>query len=295
MKMKLIFWCCLLVLLGSCSDEDSGTMRELIDWFEIKDNPNDDLQHLTYLIYKDTGIPIFYNDTIGREERGVNVDGSPYYYYEILDGGYTLPNTAQLSYKISPNRNKIKSGIELLRERVIPRLPKETKVNSFLLVDTIFQIFNGMVKIELSTYRSMMTTLVGKIIYMDELTDADKDILAGEVIATTVATYLVKNANAELVDFYAITNNIESPLGKNNYGAYIGTWMEMGKEDFGCIYAIDDEGYGFYLPKKEEDLEDFIAVYYGWKETDFLEKYKDYPYVIQKYKWIKNFIEQKFK
>lgn len=77
MKIRLIFWCCVLVVLWSCSDDDSGTMCELVNWFEIKDNPNDELQHLTYQIYEEYGIPIFYNDTIGSEVRGKNAGWKP--------------------------------------------------------------------------------------------------------------------------------------------------------------------------------------------------------------------------
>ncbi|MCR9011875.1 hypothetical protein [Gabonibacter chumensis] len=301
MKIRLLFWCCVLILFWSCSDDDSGTMHELTNWFEIQDNPNDELQHLAYLIYKDTGIPIFYNDTIGCEQRGVNADGTPYYYYEILDGRYTLSGTANLTYKISPNRNKIKLGLELLRDQVIRRLPKRVRVNSFLLVDTIY-LNDNRKKIELNVYRSMMTTLVGKIICIDKMTDQDKDIWAAEILSTSVAAYMINNTGNELDEFYAVIRSI--PSGNEppdptfaNYGMFIYTMgePEPSHEDFGCLSSVPTGSYGFTLPKREKDLNDYIMAYYSWKESDFLEKYKNYPKVLEKYQWLRNYMDREFK
>lgn len=295
MKIRLIFWCCVLVVLWSCSDDDSGTMRELVNWFEIKDNPNDELQHLTYQIYEEYGIPIFYNDTIGSEVRGKNADGSPNIYYEVLNGGYKLLSTQELSYANPQNRNNIKIGIELLRDRVIARLPKEVHVHSFLLADTIYMIDNNWQKMELTAYCSMMTTLVGKILYMDNMTNAEKEYWAAEVWATQFTAYLENNAEKELKDFYAVINSVLVDDRPAYYFMFIGAWRSMQPEEFGCITSIPRPPSGFNLPKDKDDLKAFLIAYYNSPESDFKEKYKDYPLVIQKYDWIKDFIASNFK
>lgn len=68
-----------ILTLTACSDDDGDLSPSLGDqnWWEIKDNPDSELDHLIYEVYKESGISIFYNDTIGREVR-TDVFGNKY-------------------------------------------------------------------------------------------------------------------------------------------------------------------------------------------------------------------------
>lgn len=299
MKTKLIILVCSLCLLAGCSKEAPNPAYEPTNWFELKDNPNDELQHLAYQVYNSTGIPIFYNDTIGSEERSTPNGGKPYTYYEILKGGYTLTATANLSYGIPANRNNIKSGIELLRDRVIPLIPKEIHVPSFLLVDTIFTMYSTSgVKIELDAYRSMMTVLVGKVLHIDTMDEKQKKHHSGKIVAIAMADYLMDKEQNKFQDFFAITTNIETATGSAQHGAYYASWQNITHRDIAFLSSVlrlnQNRVIGFYAPSQSDDLRDYIAAVYGMEEADFKEEYRDYPKIIEKYDRIKNYLQQRF-
>ena len=62
----------MIFFLGGCYHE-SELKQSYFDenWYVLQDS-DDPLDHQRYLIYKETGIPIFYNDTIGSQNRGVD-------------------------------------------------------------------------------------------------------------------------------------------------------------------------------------------------------------------------------
>ena len=47
-------------------DEDVKAVENMPDWFKIEDKPGE-INHLIYGIYKDYGVTIFINDTLGYE------------------------------------------------------------------------------------------------------------------------------------------------------------------------------------------------------------------------------------
>ena len=82
MKMNKLILPLLLVvaLFTSCSDDDDLKPSNLErNWFVLEDS-DDPVDHLRYLFYEKTGIPVFYNDTIGVTER-TDVFGNSYLDY----------------------------------------------------------------------------------------------------------------------------------------------------------------------------------------------------------------------
>ena len=90
MKLYILYGivACALFFTGCSKDEDNdvhGT-ENITDWFEVKDKPGE-LNQALYRIYKDYGLTIFVNDTLGQEERGVDAYGEPIIYTELFDPG----------------------------------------------------------------------------------------------------------------------------------------------------------------------------------------------------------------
>lgn len=307
MKLKIIFWCCAAILLWNCTDDDdSHSTYTDVNWFEIKDNPNDELQHLTYLIYKESGIPIFYNDTIGSEERGIDANGNPIIYYEILNVGYQLSSTnTNLAYGISKNTNNLKLGIELLRDKVIARLPAKVHIPSFLLVDTLnYMDFHGYRRIEADCYSGFMTTAIGRMERIHEMTEREKAVFSGEILGTVIGNYLNNKYDKQLEEFYTVSRSIriEDPYGygRYDYGMYdVNLESSTGeKEEFGFLIESKNKigypGYNYTTPKEIDDLISFIAAYYTWDESEFKQAYEPYEHVLAKYAWIKSFMKNTF-
>ena len=101
--------------------------------------PSDDpLDRLIYEVYENHHVPIFYNDTIGREKK-VDRFGQEWVSYEILDPNYTIESVmASVKYVLSRDREKLKTGVEFLCDGVLERLPEIVQPKCFLLVDSVY-------------------------------------------------------------------------------------------------------------------------------------------------------------
>ena len=94
-----IILCLCALCVSSCGKED--VLENKIDFssdYEIKDDPNNPIQHHKYLIYQKYGIPVFFNDTVSATVTGTNYDGKPIYRYETLDLNWSFS---------SHNKNKV--------------------------------------------------------------------------------------------------------------------------------------------------------------------------------------------
>ena len=122
MKTKILYLG-YIVMMGGCYHE-SELKQSYFDenWYVLQDS-DDPLDHQRYLIYKETGIPIFYNDTIGSQNRGVDAFGDPVIYHEVLHPDYTITSMFRVStYELSDQREDLLIGVRFIQDRIIPEL-----------------------------------------------------------------------------------------------------------------------------------------------------------------------------
>ena len=76
----------LLTMSTSCGNEHlSGDGVDLTNEFAIEDDATDEVQHERYLIYKEYGVPVLFNDTITVRQIGTDLYGNPIKQYETVD------------------------------------------------------------------------------------------------------------------------------------------------------------------------------------------------------------------
>ena len=105
------------VWLQACSGEDDLTPSSVDrNWWVNVDNQDNSLDHLIYEIFEQYKVPIFYNDTIGMENRGKDAFGNPDIYYEVIKLNYTilggLSDSPLAIYSLSHDYEDIKNGVE---------------------------------------------------------------------------------------------------------------------------------------------------------------------------------------
>ena len=87
-KMKYVcLWLFALGFLAACSDSED-TLSNSIDFsspYELKDNPDSPVDHERYLIYKEYGVPVFFNDTVGNVVTGKDLQGNDIVKTETID------------------------------------------------------------------------------------------------------------------------------------------------------------------------------------------------------------------
>ena len=83
----------------ACSKESTLESRiNLDELYVIQDDPDDPVKHRIYEIYETYGIPVYFNDTIGRIFLKTDVHGQPVYQYEKLDLAWGYDSYKKLEY-----------------------------------------------------------------------------------------------------------------------------------------------------------------------------------------------------
>ena len=207
MRTKLLYiiglWGCLS--LFGCGDDDNLSPSDLDgDWYVLTDS-EDPLDHLRYTVYQTYGIPVFYNDTIGSQNRGVDYTGLPIIYYEVLNPNYSIESSTEYAkYELSYDRETIIVGVEFIRDEVFPRLvSSKLYPRSFLLVNKLTLNASGSSSYqhEECAYRGMMTSCVSLVEEIGEMTDAEIKRMACEIAAEEYTTYLMENSYSLLETF----------------------------------------------------------------------------------------------
>ncbi len=130
-------WLTSLLAMGCRKEKMPAPSRLDENYFVVQDNPNDAVDHARYEFYKSTGIASFYNDTIHRKQVG-EIDGKPRYTYFTLSMEYSLYERILISYKLVSDRTQIPAFLDLLKQDLLPRLPANLRVPSFLMMDSLW-------------------------------------------------------------------------------------------------------------------------------------------------------------
>ena len=303
---KYIWFILACFLTVGCSDENelkpSSADR---DWFVIEDS-EDHIGHERFLLYEKYGIPVFVNDTIGVEERGVDYYGNPVMYYCTLDINYTVgaPVTdnglQSRRYSLLESLEDQLAGISFLDNYLIPALPENMYFNSILLLDSLYEMrMNGWAveRKDLNVYQGTLTLAIGQVKSIAKMTPEEQNKHKGLILATLALKQLDEE---QLSDFYMVSYD---PVKKLSYyqqmvtpslsAAMPSAKCEVyGFLDYDSRYYAMNEGkdpsqWIYYTLTKANDLEDFVLAYFQYSEKEFKELYADYPLVLEKYEIIK--------
>lgn len=172
---KYLFAVAIFAMATSCRKEEETVFPDYDkNWLVVEDDPNDAAIHANYLFFKETGIPVYINDTIGSQQRK-DVFGHDYTYYEVLSMNYSLggviagaPPIVQ-SYSFC-SKADVPAALAFLREEIIPMLPEGVHIPSILLVDTLTS--NAFGTYAFKGFNTIVMGAVPQIPNMDEVTRA---------------------------------------------------------------------------------------------------------------------------
>lgn len=105
----------MLILAGlvACSKEDLDQPVLYENLYTIQDDPSDPVKHRIYTIYEKYGLPVYFNDTVGKYYVRDDVNGNPYYRYELIDLNWNFYTdnsqgiTYNCFYQTDPERQMI--------------------------------------------------------------------------------------------------------------------------------------------------------------------------------------------
>lgn len=195
------------LLFGACGENDNNftPSNGERNWLIVEDTPNDPIDHQRYLIFQETGIPIYYNDTIGSEERYSYATGDPYTYYEVLQvfysPGNSTPSKQSARYALPADRKKVKPVLDFLEAEILPKLSKDIYVPSILLVDTLVTPTGDDL-----AYKGTNTVVLSKVCDFADMDETTLKTYKGTFLATLVSNSLAEFEEEWLEEnFYALT------------------------------------------------------------------------------------------
>ena len=305
MKKQLMILLAVLFLV-SCYKEDALTPSGYEkNWLVLEDS-KDEIDHLRYQIFQETGIPVYYNDTIGREERISNL-GSTYTFYEILqvfyDPGVGRP-WVTCRYVIPSERERVKPALEYLRTELLPLIPRKIYVPSILLVDTLFTTSKTS---QVQAYQGFNTVVCNGMTKFDKMTEEEKtawkntileEIVGGSIFKTEaewleehfyVLTYAVNPNNITFI----YTGNMPCQLLKAFSGLSGYSYDMMKLSVFGFIganpsYPTFPQEYMCYQPTQAQDVKMYCRAVLTMTEEEFTALHGEEEVVMAKYQAMKN-------
>ena len=301
--MKYSFLLCLMALIvWSCGDDEGNLSPSGLEknWFVLEDS-EDPIDHIRYEIYKNTGLPIYYNDTIGSEMRYSPGIGE-YTYHEVLQVFYSpgsqTPgwNSARYSL-ISPERKNVREVLEFVRDEIIPQIPEGTYLPSILLVDSLTTPSG-----DTTVYKGLTTTVLAQVHHFHEMDDAAKNLMKGAFLSSAITSKLALDEAEWLEEnFYALSyavnpdkeDRIYSIDMKYRYMVYqpcvgldsevikhLGTFGMIGPftpaSKVGSTTSLPADPYhpdSWYMPTKEQDLQLYCQAVLAFSEEEFMERY----------------------
>ena len=195
----------LACLLLACEKEDGitpGTGFENL--YEILDNPNDSIQHKRYELYTTYGVPVFFNDTIGKVFVKIDINGDSVFRYETLDLNWTFSgtNSGSVTYQVTRLTDP-ESMMKSLRfaEIFLENSQKALYPYALWLTEKCYQLSSAGVEqiAMLSRYRNLMFAGV------DQISEEDMPERAAG-FRNDVVKQKIQNYSDALSNFNSISN-----------------------------------------------------------------------------------------
>ncbi|WP_293953899.1 MULTISPECIES: hypothetical protein [unclassified Sphingobacterium] len=290
-----------LALTGGCSKEETTAFNDYDkNWLVVEDDANDASTHARYLFFKETGIPVFANDTIGTQQR-IDVFGKEYTHYEKLSMSYSLggvqtgapPLVQSFTYC---NKADVGTALTFLRDEIIPVLPEGVHVPSILLVDDMTS--NAFGSYAFKGFNTVVIAQVSKIPGMDAATRANYKAAILRAILTN--TILESRFNSLLDKFYAVSRKYVPNM--DAYGLYIYSLNATNVKGLPDGVPITTQAIGFlgtdprnsyYTPISTwMDVCMYLEAAVANTQAQFKQKYGDNQRIMDKYAIIRQIFEQ---
>lgn len=312
MKRYSLLWSMLVVLLWyACSDKEDHLEPSHQDrnWMEIQDEPGE-LNQWRFRLYKEYGISVFVNDTIGSEQRGYDAYGQPIIYHEMLWPGYTITGNAGFVFALSSDTVGMIRAVKMIYDWVAPNLFKSIKYRpaSYLLCDKMYSLsysYGDTICRNFDIKPALKTTTLS----IAEVKDMDQEELkdfAARIVEAVSSEDVLSYFEEELNGFYEISKEglEEDPCRVTT--TYSNTfvlpdgWKEEKLYSTGGFlheqarqYIWNDHSgkkVNFRTPQKREDAGNYVGAVMVYSESEFEQVYGQYDKMMRKFRFMRDIV-----
>lgn len=313
MKNYLYFYLILLLLGTGCSKSEDDVFATDVDinWYEVPNLPGE-FNEIRYEIYSESGITVIVEDTLGSTEIGVDAFGNPIVHTEVFDVGYKVTGDNAIDFQIveSVDTTAMIKAMQVIKKHVLPYFPENMscKPHVIFLLDSIYYVqphFNSNVGDQILYSTCMGGVPIGHI---DRLKNDDIDseqwlYWAAKILSIKTGEWIQERCVNDFQQFIEKTPK----YGWNNSQSYYNYDDVAGKIDckdaallkWGQYYhnvEYQPEIWREKGPTQLEDLQEYITYIYLYRgrETEFEERYKDYPLIIEKFRLVEKMTDEYF-
>lgn len=318
---KILIAICGLFIYSSCSKE-KAIVPELIyeNIYEIKDNPNDPIQHRIYNIYKEYAVPVYFNDTIGRIYLKDDVQGNPIYQYEKIDLAWGFSSYAKDTYVFKYMQDDVEKSKALdVIENYLKTTSKSLRPFSFFVTESGIRYDKGN---PVGEYKNGSITIGYRTVYLTgNMSDQQREDFP-ELLQRQMILDKIRNYADDIAEFGAVSkplwyggvswSSLDPSLSANwseanalydNWGGAIWyTEEELAAMRINARRVIGQFGFvkGNHFTEGREtprdanyDLQDYVAEMLKYSPQEFEELWGASPLVMKKYQILRNVIENK--
>lgn len=302
---KLLLAGAALLTLSACSEEETEFSDYEKDWFVLEDS-SDPAGHAAYEFYTKYKVPVFFNDTIGTQQR-VDAFGHEYTYYKTLSLNYELGGQSSSASEpylskdtwVYCDKSAVPGAISFLDREIMPYIPKSMHIHSILLMENIYSMSEGN-----DVYLGMNTLVISKASAL-----ASNDEAAAKKLRTTVLCALIKKnitSNEEYAGALETFYGVSSSLDTESYKVYgLNTWY-LNKDNFPSCpfdkydYSVTNaqkalwagflgmpQGSYYNLPTKAQDVAMYAEAYLTYSDAEFEALYGTNELIMKKWRIIK--------
>lgn len=300
----------LLLICWSCNreDEDVKGTENMPDWLEVKDEPGA-FNQLCYTVYKNNGITLLINDTLGQVTKGEDAYGNPVIHTEIFDIYYNIYGSVTgIGKKLPTDPEAMLLAAQLIQKYTLPDLPDHPayRPRAILLTDSVFEIKSFSqsagrppIKIEVNLYsynNSIRGVVAGKINDLKEMDETGRKFWAGRLAASKSSNWIIENCVDELNEFYALTGSYY-----NKQYAYSTSATSVYNKNIQEVYGFLRWYADNQLTDRRrvtisqtEEVIDYMAAVFVFRDdlAAFQAYYGDYDKTNQKYQLIKGMVDK---
>jgi len=299
MKTKLyIAIITLSVGLMACRKEEVTEFPDYDkNWLVVEDNPNEATTHARFQFFKETGIPVYINDTIGTQKR-VDLFGREFTHYEVLAKYYALgveqvgapPSISNVKYC---TKAEIPAALAFFRTEIMPILPKRVHVPSILLLESFTGNAFGNY-----AFKGFNTVLIGEASKIPTMDVATKARFKAAIMRSLITNEVLSGKYKDILDrFYNVSRRFAT--SRDIY--YMGTWQFaqfVTGLPTGTTASLQTLGFISSDPRNSSytpyttwiDVSIYLEAALANTDAQFTQLYGSYPNIMTKYGYIRQIL-----
>jgi len=279
------------LLASSCKDDKaSADFADVTTPFMPAATDESEEAQLRRSFYASHGSFLLFNDTLQHYATGLDINGEPHYFTELLDLTYSTGMSTytnnKYTYTLLTDMETKRLGVAYVEEYLLPHITGRLMPYSWLLVDKIQREFIGSVS---SPYAATgQRAVVVACNMLPRLSDAQKVQYTRQVMNSVIAKLASDNAEA-FAEFFAISaSNYDGTFTTPTTTA--ANTAILNEAGFICRgQSMGSDANGLY-PSQELDLSAFARQVAATTPEAFAKKYADYPLVIRKFEIIRRIL-----